>query len=632
MSSILKSQLCYTDLQAVLKQFWGYEDFRAFQKPIVQSVLDMKDTLAILPTGGGKSICYQAPAMLLDGITVVVSPLIALMNDQVEVLNSKGIEAMAFHSGKTTEEKTMGLERLRAGKYKLIYVSPEKLVSKKFIDNIRSLKVSLLAVDEAHCISQWGHEFRPSYREIASFRSAFRQMPILALTATATPKVQKDIVDNLKLEKPDCWVNSTTRNELIYEVIKTDNKFGQLMKSIRSTNKGSIIVYARNRRTIAELSHQLGLRGISALGYHAGMSGIQKLENQMKWISNEAQVMVATNAFGMGIDKPDVRKVIHYEPPLSLEEYVQEAGRAGRDRSASTAVILLGGYDMRKKEEDLRKTYPPIEQILKVFNHLEEATINNYSPNFSIQQFAEAINTSILKTYYSLKVLDRWGIIVMGNQLKEPSLVKIIQGIESSSNRVSNDAQLLLRLLVKMYDGILYKKVKINENYIAAEIKCTTPTLLCRLLELKNNGLIEFIPSSGSTDLRVLINKAKKVERILLKSNYLALKKVALDKLESMNEYAHSTACRQKTIESYFGGKGLLNNCGNCDNCTSEIPKEGLIKEEKEMYKLLGDKWNKVDELLSHKMTMKRIQLINCIEEWERQGLIEVKGNLLKRK
>ena len=631
MSSILNSSASYSDLQKILKQYWGFEDFRNFQQPIVESVLRRKDTLGILPTGGGKSICYQAPAILFPGITIVVSPLIALMNDQVKTLLEKGIEAIALHSGKSLEELMEAELKLIQGRVQLVYVSPEKLISKKFRRLVANINVSLIAVDEAHCISQWGHDFRPSYREISSFQSAFRQIPMIAVTATATPKVQADIVKNLEMREPDCWVNSTNRTELEYAVVKTENKFGELVNAIEATSKGSIIVYARNRRTIAELSHQLFLRNITALGYHAGMSNIQKLENQTKWISNEVQVMVATNAFGMGIDKPDVRKVIHYEPPMSLEEYVQEAGRAGRDRKQATAVILLGDYDMQKKAIDLEKAHPSIDHLLKIFNYLKVEHPDGHSSNFSIQQFAEAIKISILKTYYALQILDKWNIISLGRKLKEPSLVKVFMDKEKILFSLSESTQNLFKLLIKMYDGILYKKVKINENYISAELRCSISNLHKELVLLQNVGLIEYVESIGSLELRINICESEEVKNKLSNSNYLDLKDVAIEKLGKMGEYLNSVSCRQYFIEYYFGGKGDEIGCDNCDVCLSKRPKNTVVEKESVLYSLLEGKINTVQELLLQYQTLDKQLIVKFIEEWERQGIIELKGNVFNR-
>lgn len=614
-----------------MRQYWGYDDFRSFQKPVVQSILKGKDTFAILPTGGGKSICYQAPAILFPGITIVVSPLIALMNDQVEGLKKKGIEAIALHSSLSQAQIKEAESKVRLGLIKMVYVSPEKLTSQHFHDLVSSLEISLLAIDEAHCISQWGHDFRPSYREIESFQLAFRQIPILAVTATATPQVQEDIVKNLKMREPDCWVNSTIRTELKYQVIKTENKFSVLVEQIKSVEGGAIIVYARNRRTVAELSHQLCLRNVPALGYHAGMSNIQKLMNQNKWIGDEVKVMVATNAFGMGIDKPDVRKVIHYEPPLTLEEYVQEAGRAGRDRKESKAVILLGDHDIQKKSSDLQKAFPSIDQILNIHKSLKIEIPELHIEDFSIQQFAEAIKVPILTTFHTLNILDKWNIITLGKKLKHPSLVKVYLNQENKLVEFNESTQFIFRLLIKMYDGILYKKVKINENYVAAELSCSVSTLHASLKDLERAQLISYESAAGSTKLAINICESGKVENLLLKSNYLDLKEIAKGKLNAIEAYLTSESCRQVNIEKYFGGKGKDKACGKCDNCSNIQNQENGLQKESVLYNLLKGHINTVQELLLHYESMDKKLIIEFVEEWERQGIIELKGNVFNR-
>ncbi|MDE6325911.1 MAG: ATP-dependent DNA helicase, partial [Duncaniella sp.] len=353
-------------LLTVLKKYWGYDAFRPLQQEIITSVLEGKDTLGLLPTGGGKSITFQVPAMMLDGLTIVVTPLISLMKDQVDNLRDRGIKAVFFHAGMTPGESRLAMDRCRLGKVKIAYVSPERLQNERFLSMLRLTTVSLIVVDEAHCISQWGYDFRPSYLKIVSLRDIFPSAPVLALTASATPEVTRDIMSTLRFRQPNMFSRSFSRDNLSYIVRYGDHKDGLLLKILKST-RGCSIVYVRSRRRTREIAEMLCREGISADFYHAGLLPEEKDEKQNRWKRDEVRVMVATNAFGMGIDKPDVRVVAHYDLPSSLEEYYQEAGRAGRDGKPAFAVIIASRYDKSVLTRRVAEAFPDKEYIARVY-------------------------------------------------------------------------------------------------------------------------------------------------------------------------------------------------------------------------------------------------------------------------
>ena len=458
----------------ILRRYWGYDSFRPLQAEIIDSLLSGRDTIGLLPTGGGKSLTFQVPAMMFDGLTIVVSPLISLMKDQVDNLYQRGIRAVYFHSGLTRRESRLALDRCRLEKVKLAYLSPERLKQKNFTDELRQWRVSAIVVDEAHCISQWGYDFRPSYLAIKDLREMFPDVPVLALTASATPDVVADIADKLALRSPQIFSKSFARDNISYIVRRDEHKEGRMLKVLANTS-GSSIVYVRSRRRCRELSDTIRAAGITSDFYHAGLSPEEKADRQDRWKRGEIRVIVATNAFGMGIDKHDVRVVIHYDLPSSLEEYYQEAGRAGRDGHPSFAVLLVAKSDKALLTRRLGEAYPPKEYILRVYellgnfldvvvgggyNHVYECDFNRFCLRFKLQR---AVTRS------ALSILSRAGYIEYSDESLTMSRIMILVD-KSDFYGLELDAttEAIFQGILRIYPGLFSDYVTISESRIAS--------------------------------------------------------------------------------------------------------------------------------------------------------------------
>ena len=558
----------------ILVRHWGYPDFRPLQLDIIRSVADGKDTLGLMPTGGGKSITFQVFALSKPGICIVVTPLIALMKDQVESLNRKGIKALAVHSGMSQREIKLTLDNAVWGDYKFLYVSPERLNSDRFMERMRQMNINLLTVDEAHCISQWGYDFRPSYLGIAEVRKFFPKVPVLALTATATPKVADDIQEKLLFKEKNLLNISFERENLSYLVRHVEDKNGYLLKSLQKV-KGSGVIYVRSRKATREISDELRKNRISADYYHAGLSNLVRSMRQDNWLKGDTRVIVATNAFGMGIDKPDVRFVIHIDAPDSLEAYYQEAGRAGRDGKKSAAVLLFNNADKVKLRKHVSTAFPEVANIKRIYeslcNYLQIATGygKNRTYEFSLQGFAQTFKFQQSMVYNSLKILQRQGYLEFTEEVDNPSRIAfVVSRDELYKFQVANAAfDDFIKLILRSYTGLFTGYVSVDEELLAKRAGIDRDTVYNYLKHLRKSNVIDYVPQTRSPF--VFFNKERiPIDRLKIsKEIYEDRKKDYAERIEAVLHYAMSSdTCRSQILLSYFGEDDSA-PCGTCDVC-----------------------------------------------------------------
>jgi ATP-dependent DNA helicase RecQ len=598
-------------IHEILKQYWGYEEFRPLQQEIIESVLSGKDTLALLPTGGGKSICFQVPAMAKDGLCIVVSPLIALMKDQVENLKKRDIKAVAIYSGMSYREINYTLDNCIHGDIKFLYLSPERLKSDLVRERIIQMNICLLAIDEAHCISQWGYDFRPEYLQIAEIREIIKGIPVLALTATATPEVVKDIQEQLKFPQPNVYVKSFTRKNIAYVVNNSEDK-NQRMLHILSKVNGSGLVYVRNRRKTQEIAYLLTKNRISADYYHAGLPHEVRNKKQEDWIKNKTRIMVCTNAFGMGIDKPDVRIVVHYEMPESLESYYQEAGRAGRDEKKSFAVLLFNYADELEALKRLEASFPPEKEIRRVY----QALCNYYqipigvsvdrSFDFDIIDFVKKFNLETTVAYPALRILEQTDLVSLTESFYEPSKIKFMMGqgllYKFQVEHPHQDA--FIKLLLRSYGGVFDQYITISEKLLAQREKQDEKTLRKQLIQLHQLGVVDYQPQKDQPQLTFLNHRVDAETIDFRKSLLQKRKQTATIKLHAMLDYAkNSVMCRSKKIVSYFD-EFNSEDCGVCDVCLLrkkiELSNEEFIQLMNAIEEATFDKPVLLDALVKH--------------------------------
>ena len=564
-----------TQALTVLKQVFGYEDFRPLQEEIVLSVAGGKDTLALLPTGGGKSICFQVPALMSEGICLVVSPLIALMKDQVDNLRRKGVKAVAIYSGMRHREIDTLLDNCVYGDIKFLYVSPERLQTELFLARFSRMPVSLIAVDEAHCISQWGYDFRPPYLKIAALREIHPKVPFIALTASATPEVREDIIDKLQLASPNVFVQSFTRPNLSFVVRQAENKFEKAIEILRKV-QGTAIIYARNRKGTKEISDQLNQLKIAATYYHAGLSPEIRTQRQSEWIGGRVRVIVATNAFGMGIDKPDVRVVIHTDLPENLENYYQEAGRAGRDGKKSYAVLIVQALDLTTLTERAEKAYPPTEMIKRVYqclaNNLRIAVGSSQmtSFDFDIHAFTQTYDLDPLLTYNALKVMEEESLLVLSESIHTPSTLHILVNPTQLYEIQVKYARLdpLIKLLLRMYGGELFAVyVKIQESKLAKALAIPESELIKLLSQLDEMEIVAYHKRKDTPQVTFLTPRHDAGKLPLDQNRIRHRRELAIQKAKAMVDYVtNSVLCRNLQILGYFGEESDI-PCGSCDVC-----------------------------------------------------------------
>ena len=557
----------------ILREYWGYDSFRPMQEEIVSAALEGKDVLAVLPTGGGKSVCFQVPAMMREGIAVVVTPLIALMKDQVQNLNDKGIKALCVNAGMGHREVETVLNNAAYGDFKFLYVSPERLGTRLFKNYVQDMNISFIVVDEAHCISQWGYDFRPDYLQIGKLREV-TDAPVIALTATATPEVAEDIMTRLGFEEKTLIKSGFERPNLSYIVRKCEDKLGQLL-SICSSVAGTGVVYVRSRKKTEELSALLTAGGISASFYHAGLGPDSRADRQEKWKTGKVRVMVCTNAFGMGIDKPDVRFVIHFDVPDSPEAYFQEAGRGGRDGKRSFAVLLWNSTDIKRLRQIGAVSFPSLEYIEDIY-HKVHAFFNipydvgeGRQLKFNIDDFCRHYGLQRASAYYAVVYLERTGHWTLSEDIDISTRVQVVVDRNDLYDIDLPDPRMvsLLELLMRRYTGLFSYPVPIDEEYVASQIGLQVPALRQLLYNLSLEHVIRYVPCDRATVLFLHHDRLRVKNVNLDPERYRMLKDTALSRMQKMIDYvSQDEVCRSSFLLEYFGQKDS-EACRTCDVC-----------------------------------------------------------------
>ncbi len=560
----------------ILKQYWGYDDFRGIQREIIESIGEGHDTLGLMPTGGGKSITFQVPALAQKGVCIVITPLIALMKDQVQNLRRRGIRAAAIYSGMSHDDILTTLENAVFGAVKILYVSPERLSSDIFRTKLRHMKVCFITVDEAHCISQWGYDFRPSYLTIADIRHDLPGVPVLALTATATPTVIDDIQERLAFAEKCVFRMSFERSNLAYVVRDASDKRDELHHILNNV-EGSAIVYVRSRRRTKEISDLLNAAGISATFYHAGLDTTDKDERQKAWQEDKIRVMVATNAFGMGIDKPDVRVVVHIDCPDSIEAYFQEAGRAGRDGDKSYAVLLYNEGDKRKLLKRISDTFPEKDYIRQVYDHLayyyQVGTGSGYNATFefNVDDFCHKFHHFPIQVHSALKILNRAGYVEYIEEQENQARVMFCLTRDQlyRLSQVSADEERVITALLRNYGGLFVDYGFIDEAFIAHETGLTKPLVYMTLKGLAQRSIIHFIPQKHTPYVRYMQRREDSEHLMIPPAVYDDLKQRYTDRIHAMIDYVETDdQCRSRQLLRYFGEQND-HDCGQCDVCLS---------------------------------------------------------------
>lgn len=611
-----------TNVLDILTKYWGYTSFKPKQEEIIQSVLNGRDTVALLPTGGGKSLCFQVPAMAMEGICVVVSPLVALMNDQVNALKERGIKAIQLSGGISFNDLNTLLDNALYGNYKFLYLSPERLQQEIVQNYIRQMDVNLIAVDEAHCISQWGNDFRPAYKNITFLRELHPLAPIIALTATATTEVLQDTINKLKLEQPIVFKNTFVRKNLSYQVFKEEDKLYKA-ELLLKTNTGSAIVYVRNRKGTIEISEQLNSLGISSTFYHGGVSSKEKTKKLQSWRSGSISTMVATNAFGMGIDHPNVRFVIHLQIPESIESYFQEAGRAGRDGNPASAVLLYNDSDIIQVKKQFIESLPSTLDLKKIYRKL-----NNYfqipygegeftKHNFAFSEFCKTYSINTLLAYNALNNLDRLGVIQLSQEFGRKSTLQFLISSENLLDYFEKDiaSSIIGKTILRIYGGIFEMPTIINLDLIASKTGQSIETIISVLKKLERDQVIEMMLQITDATLTFLVPREDDKTINVISRNVEALNRKKEDQVNSVLRYIDNTQkCRSIQLVSYFG-ETTSEKCGVCSNCKSQstsISSKDLKKIAYQVLTLLeGENLNSRE--ISEKLTFSEDSILKAI-------------------
>lgn len=597
----------------ILQEYWGYNSFRPLQEQIIQSVWDGRDTLGLMPTGGGKSLTFQVPVMGMKGICLVVTPLIALMKDQVDNLRERGIKAAAVYSGMSRDEILTTLENCIFGDYKFLYVSPERLSSEIFRVKLRAMDVCLLVVDESHCISQWGYDFRPSYLKISEIRQLLEGVPLLALTATATTGVVEDIQDKLHFKERNVFRMSFARENLSYVVREVENKVGELIHILQSV-PGTGIVYVRSRRETGEIARALQKAGISADFFHAGLSHEQKTFKQNAWRLNECRVMVATNAFGMGIDKPDVRTVVHMDLPNSLEEYFQEAGRAGRDGGRSYGILLYSKVDSAKLKKRIADSFPGRDFIVRVYealgNFFQVAVGAGYNDvyDFNLYEFCRAFKFPMLQAHHALKILELAGYIEYTEEVDTRSRVRmLIYRDEMYTLHLEKDMDELLHTILRTYTGVFSDDVYIDESLLASRVGKDRQEVYDMLVSLSRARYIRYVPQKKTPYIVFTTSREETRFVSIPRFVYEDRKKRFENRIYAMIDYAEKRdVCRSRMLLIYFGEEDAI-DCGCCDVCLKKN-ETGLSNYE------FGQMKRTIEHVLREQGTLRIHDLMDAVE------------------
>ena len=631
-----------TNYQSILQKYWGYPDFRGIQQEIIESIGQGKDTLGLMPTGGGKSITFQVPALAMDGVCLVVTPLIALMKDQVQNLRKRGIMAAAIYSGMTRPEIVTTLENCIFGQTKLLYISPERLASELFQTKLRHIKVSFITVDEAHCISQWGYDFRPSYLNIAEIKKLKPSAPILALTATATPAVIDDIQERLQFKEKNVFKMSFERKNLTYVVRPTIDKDAEMIHILESV-KGSAIVYVRSRKRTKEISDLLEANGIPSTFYHAGLTHSTKDIRQQRWHNDETRVMVATNAFGMGIDKPDVRMVIHYDSPDSIEAYFQEAGRAGRDGKRAYAVLLYDKRDTQKLIKRIDTNFPPKDYIIKVYEDLayyyQIAAGSGYGHTFSfeIEKFCHIFKHYPLQAHSALVILARAQYIEYETDPESRARLMFLLNRNElyRLDDLTQQEDALITALLRLYGSLFVDYTFIDLGLVADYSQIPQQEIYLMLKSLSQRRILHFIPESRTPYITYTQNRELPEHMVISKEVYEDRKEEFTKRINAMIAYANdTTTCRSKMLLNYFGEK-QDHDCGRCDVCldnnTNQVAEEKIDPVKYQILNLLADKIpHHITEIA--RLTLPREQVIAALQALLDEEILIKEDSIIRMK
>ena len=625
--------------RAILQQYWGYPSFRPLQEDIVDSVMAGKDTLALLPTGGGKSICFQVPAMAMEGLCLVITPLIALMKDQVAHLVAKGIHAAAIYSGMHPDALELAYNQAAFGRLKFLYVSPERLQTNQFIEALRRMKVCLLAVDESHCISQWGYDFRPPYLKIADIRPYMPKTPVLALTATATAKVVDDIQVRLGFKEKNVYQSSFERKNVTYNVVREADKYGVLRRKLEAMKEGSAIVYVRNRKRTQVIADWLNSVGISATFYHAGLDAKTRDQRQDLWMKGRVKVIAATNAFGMGIDKPDVRLVIHMDLPDSIEAYFQEAGRAGRDLKPSEAFLLVSPADIQKLPDNLTQSFPELDRIKLIYNALGNyfkipvGAGENVSYPFVLTGFANRYGFNVVEVFHTLKILEKEGFLVLSDSFDEPSKVMVKASRDDIYGFQVNNPQYgeLIKCMLRSLPGVMTDFVKINEETLAKKTGLTAEKVQEQLKKLESYNFLSYAPRNDKPQILFLSEFVDTKHFGLSKENYYDRKKDAEERVKAVVDFVNNDReCRSVQLLRYFNEK-TKKTCGRCDVCQRQavVPYDSI---EEKLRTVMGEEELPVKEVLSRCDEFDESQVLDAIRFLVDNGVLQVEDDgMVKR-
>lgn len=622
--------------EQVLKQYWGFNAFRPMQEEIIQSVLDGKDTLALLPTGGGKSVCFQVPALCLEGICIVVSPLIALMKDQVMQLQKKGIKAVAIYSGMNRREIDITLDNCIYGNFKFLYVSPERLKTEIFIERAQQMNISMLAIDEAHCISQWGYDFRPPYLELAEFKKTVDIKRTIALTATATKEVKEDISSKLELKDVQVFKKSFARANLSYSAFRLENKDQKLVEILNKV-PGTSVIYVRSRKRTKEIADLLRRSNISADFYHAGLGGKSRSEKQDAWINNKTRVMVSTNAFGMGIDKPDVRTVIHMDLPDTLEAYYQEAGRGGRDERKAYAVSLYNAKDIDQLKDRSERSIVSMEEIRRTY----QALANFYkmaigsqalsSFDFNYERFINTYNLPIIETYAALKKLSDEGLVQLNEGFYTQSRLSfILEKGEVYGYQVANPKlDPIVKALLRLYGGEVFAGyATIKEKELAMMLKTDETQIKNWLKFLNDQEVVDYQPSTDSYTITFLTPRLDPAKLPIDEKQIEWRRKLAKEKAESVIDYMETNECRTLIFQHYFDEESET-ICGTCDNdLEKKKQKLGLQLPISELQSALGESGKTMTELRAELPKYKESQILEALRILINDKEVSQDGNL----